>query len=981
MRVKFLLMGLCLLSLSVQAARIALTGNTPAARNIAELTLSELSGEFEFVERQELASILGELDLQTTLGAARAARHFQLSGAELFGIVTADERGKLSFTLFETTCGLRLAKIRLPADRSAATAAVAKALRRARTQLADPSKLRLISIGGMRDNLTGDPPMKKSAHAVGETVLDALQDAGVLILERDYIFELAMENRLTGKWENQLYASEIFNLEFNPGKTEDTFTVKAYFLAPDDRIAMSCSADGPAPDMAQKLIGEIKRHLETPTTPGGFNRSTEASRLAREAQLMGGDQANHRYFAAFALDPAQEKYLMEINLYRASNSDAEYPFFRFVFEFIYNQETLFRRVHYSNLITAIRNASAQLDKFSAANQRDFREFRAHIRERMLVYYRHKEAPVYQAIERFQNLEPFWYDNAAAYQTAKQASFTQLLQNVAKARTSWTDKRFFPSLIKNEFYHCTHALFQWQETIPRNRQKDWTRERVEELEQCGLAEVRPMGKLLEANLLLYSRDYTQEKVLDLYRDYAQECRNAGIDTVDINYLLSQKAERFPGLKDRLQTMSKEWQTPPAAGTSAPVPNAVPAPAPAQTTASAPPGGYYASREQQAASVKQLAPLVGDTPENWAALVRLNPEWKLNKIYPPASEKCDILVSTVDPELKTVWFFTYDDFDYILMRLDLATGAVAEVGRYGLPSEFGPSPARNYDWQMTVREGTAVIWQTNLIFVRRPDDQWSEIGKVSVQRIHSTFAGDGRIWLCTEDSLISCLPSGDDRKVHFAGRQEEAMLPQQRQDPSLKIFWAQPGLQPGEIILLLCFASQTRPKVELWKYRTADNDIRKITDAPIFMPGQWSKVQRAGTRLYFSASNGCNPTCFMVFDLETEQCQVVACSGIMPDDLAKWFNIDLTKGKRLASGHQASGPFLMYGSWLLSTGQSANGQIMSRTEDLKNASGICDLKKYPDGPVWRYPVVNGLYPVLGKRQVIAVEYHRIVTIEKR
>ncbi len=713
--------GLLLFSVTLGAAeKIALAAYGAKAGSLSDLFLAEFGERYEFVDRDQLPALERE-QLLLRFGAEQHSRRLRLTGASLFAVLREMPGGDVHATLFETNCGLRLKTATLSGnDPAQLNALLGKAL----AILHSPQSVRYVSLAAIRNNLHYS--LQPQAERTTEALTELTAGLDVVFLERDYMIELLRERELAGEWANALFASEILHFELNPGKSPERFTIAAYLTDVRESVLFRCQIEDPR--HLSRLFAALEAHWRhTPRRPGG-NAVEEAARFFREAEAaraQGNSEAAVRLsFAAFALDNSNVRYLSEIADNGRQNISATIPYYRAALEYLVKHPELLNRFDLHNTAMLLcRIIRQRQNKLSPAERQKFREFLASHRDRFQdaeFPIRHPRGRLERELNRFPKIVPELYSSAAECRTALLLSWNRLLTAVQEGRSQQMRETCWNQLLRERIYEMTETLFRLQCLLPRRELPEWTRSTCRKLE--AIPALRPLSLLLAANALLYSAECTDEKVLALYREYFLLSRelHAGLPG-QCAYYDPQKLVQYPGLEKAIRELRMQIAPPRRAPNPFPAPP--PRPAPPQTT-----------RNQ--------------------------------------------LASCTSPDGKLLYYLTFDDFDYKVMRCN----------RSGIPEETAAFPRGYQDathafWRMG-SDGTRLAVTDSLHLYTGTGGILVESGKFPFL-IQAVAVCGGRVFLAGERELMSCNMAGRERRIHLSAGQTGKTLPLSTPRPGLKI----------------------------------------------------------------------------------------------------------------------------------------------------------------------------------------------------
>ena len=713
--------GLLLFSVTLGATeKIALAAYGAKAGSLSDLFLAEFGERYEFVDRDQLPALERE-QLLLRFGAEQHSRRLRLTGASLFAVLREMPGGDVHATLFETNCGLRLKTATLSGnDPAQLNALLGKAL----AILHSPQSVRYVSLAAIRNNLHYS--LQPQAERTTEALTELTAGLDVVFLERDYLIELLRERELAGEWANALFASEILHFELNPGKSPERFTIAAYLTDVRESVLFRCQIEDPR--HLSRLFAALEAHWRhTPRRPGG-NAVEEAARFFREAEAaraQGNSEAAVRLsFAAFALDNSNVRYLSEIADNGRQNISATIPYYRAALEYLVKHPELLNRFDLHNTAMLLcRIIRQRQNKLSPAERQNFREFLASHRDRFQdaeFPIRHPRGRLERELNRFPKIVPELYSSAAECRTALLLSWNRLLTAVQEGRPQQMRETCWNQLLRERIYEMTETLFRLQCLLPRRKLPEWTRSTCRKLET--IPALRPLSLLLAANALLYSAECTDEKVLALYREYFLLSRelHAGLPG-QCAYYDPQKLVQYPGLEKAIRELRMQIAPPRRAPNPFPAPP--PRPAPPQTT-----------RNQ--------------------------------------------LASCTSPDGKLLYYLTFDDFDYKVMRCN----------RSGIPEETAAFPRGYQDathafWRMG-SDGTRLAVTDSLHLYTGTGGILVESGKFPFL-IQAVAVCGGRVFLAGERELMSCDMAGRERRIHLSAGQTGKTLPLSTPRPGLKI----------------------------------------------------------------------------------------------------------------------------------------------------------------------------------------------------
>lgn len=896
------------------AAVVALSGQDDGGCRLADLAVAELSGRFEFVERQVVDAIRREAALKQQFAGEKLARKLRLTGADLFAAIETLPGGGRQLTVFESNCGFRLKQRPLPADDAAAVRATGEALAAAVNWNSAPESVRFVSVAGVRNNLHYS--LKERAKAVTNTLMLRTGELDMMVLERDYLIELLRERSLAGRWEKAVTASEVLHFELNPGATAKQFSVVVCFTDPAGKIVFRREFTDGEPDGLAKMFNAIAEYLKTPRGIGSFDRKTEAARFAREAELARGDNdplnALKKQFAAFALDEDNLAYLTGI---RCGEVETSFPWLMATLEYLAEKPELLNDLQCRSFVENVcRILWRDGSRLTPAERKSYWEFLARNRDLFLnadFDPDRRKSEFGRARNRLRNEGAYWYPDKAAYVAAGLADWNAVLASLGEERRPAKRKWQLTRLV----YEVTGPLFEIQKAMPRKQLTELTTGLIRQLDAMNIPELKPLAAILSANALLYSRDYTDERALVAFADYLRAAREtqAGLPN-QCTWYDHEAASRYPGLLDRIQKMATADE--------------LPSPAP------------VSAKAQPAAA----------------------------RLWPDSGEERRILASTVSDDLQTIVFLTRDEFDYQVMRL-------GPDGKTKLLATFPLEPNRwagcDYGWRISCGDGGYLVYTGEAVFPGSSGDgPLRKIGMIPF-RINAAWMGCGRIFVLGDSDLVSFDYSGKDRKAHFSASQEGKSLAIQKEFPGLKAFYGSPGGDADSVLIF--FSGGRNGQTEIRRFRLGDGSCETLAALP---PGRedYSQIDRFNGSLfwYYGAPDCVFGEYYFRYDISANRLTVPVfrkakfsssnCLSRLPD---------LSHSFLLNEGSGFGGAFLMAGNSLFITGILPSGRSLPGSKPPTASAAIL----VPGSEPHMLPAVNGLYPAPDGKSVIAVGFDRI------
>lgn len=730
--------GLLFLAVTLGAAeKIALVAYGEKAESLSDLFLAEFGDRYEFVDRTQIPALRQEQFL-LRFGAERHSRRLRLTGASLFAALQELPTGQVRATLFETRYGLRLKTATLAGEEPGLLNTL---LENALTTLRNPEDVRFLSLAAVRNNLHHS--LRPQAQNTTEALTTLAAELDVVFLERDYLVELLRERELAGEWTGALFASEILHFELNPGDSPEHFVIVAYLTDVRETVLFRSQVENPR--HLPRLFTALEKHWQSTPRRQTGTAAEEAARFFREAKaarMQGNHEAAVRLsFAAFALDNTDVQYLQAIADNAHQRITVTYPYFRAALEYMLDHPKLLDRFDLHNsamlLCSIIRRRQSGL---SPSEQRDFKTFLARHRSSFLNAAFPIPTPccrLEQEMNRFPKIVPELYASRTEYRAAMLNSWNNLLAALQAGKPQNMSEQRWNQLLQQGIYDLTETLFRLQYILPRRQLPEWTRSTCQALENGCPPVLRPLSRLLATNAMLYSKEYTEEKVLSLYRDYFLLSRELDADRpTQCMYYDPRKLAQYPGLEKAVKEL----------------------------------------RTQCASSRGQLQPPPAPLPQG-------NPSQSIP----------NQLASCKSADGKFFYFLTFDDFDYKVMRRD-DSGILSEIATF----PRGCQDTAPHFWQMG-SDGIHLAVTDSEHLYTGTGGVLTETGKFPF-RIRSIAVCDGRVFLAGADDLMSCDMAGQERRTHLSSSQTGKGLPQQNRRPNRKISALKPG-KPGTLYILL------------------------------------------------------------------------------------------------------------------------------------------------------------------------------------
>ena len=506
------------------SSKFALTGLDDAGKNAVELVQSELSGSVEFVERSNIGDIRQEQLLLQQFGIAKLARQF--TGADIFIAVQNN-----TLTAFETRFGFRLAYKKLTSDSESASREIKREILKWNNIGKDFFKKRIISFAGIRNNLHRDFVQQAAAHSA--TITLAINQTPAILLEREYLIELLLEQELSSAWQEAVSGSEIIHFELNPGSDAEEIIFAAYAVdAQNNTVFKKESTD------LQVVLSALQEHCSRPPSKTRYTLKDEARRFALEARIARDDKkhllAEKLQFAAFALDPDNPEWF---NFGIIANE-------KFTDIFPYWFAALKKIVSYPQFLNSYEKPyyiSERIINHIFYYQYDLPEKLRKEYWHWLGCYRH----LWQSgnnTQEFRFVKKKFYPTQAAYLQAKEAAWQTLLSK---------------NIPPQEMYSVSDELFQYQNALPRHLRQTWTEKNIAALRRRPGLEI--LAKSLECNAFLHTKACTADAALKKFEELFALLKKYSDLKINIDYLYDHHSvNAYIGLLEKVKLTYKKYK---------------------------------------------------------------------------------------------------------------------------------------------------------------------------------------------------------------------------------------------------------------------------------------------------------------------------------------------------------------------------------------------------------------------------------------
>lgn len=551
-----LLLGVTVLWAADQP-RVALISNDPGLRDLVDLAVAQLSGQFDFVERQEIGKIQKEIKTADVYFRERVAQKMQVTGADLYGCLENGPDNCPVITIFDTDAGFRLARQALSSEKSRAAEEIGQLLRLSADKNRAPDKVRMISIAAVRYNMLSS--LQGRAEAFAGSLQQVIDDSNAIILERDYLIELVRENRLSGKWEKAVAASEIMHIEFNLGAKPDSFMIAVYLSDVIDRKTFKFESGEREPEVIKKFAAAFERTLREPRPEVGYNFKNEAARFAAEGDFLRLDrskfwESQEKYFTAFMLDPHAPTYISQICYPRNKRPEEVnrfFPHFEICVKKIMDNQYLLKKPEIANqLLLFFRCVDHDRGYLSAGNRIVYQQILDDNHTAIISRLSVADSVWLAKIKVFDYTRQELYWDRQQFFRDKKAAAAALIEALSKPPLpqSVIAQKQYSDVVKYFIYRQAGGFFELQDHLSRDELAVWTEDYAAKLEAINRPELLPLSALLRANALMYQSNYTDEAAFALIRQYMVA---AQADLVDGNVLNHwPKLQRFVELKRRI-----------------------------------------------------------------------------------------------------------------------------------------------------------------------------------------------------------------------------------------------------------------------------------------------------------------------------------------------------------------------------------------------------------------------------------------------
>ena len=514
----------CSLAAFSSEVKFALLGLDDAGKNAVELAQAQLSGQTEFVERADMSAINQEHFLLQQFGIARLARKF--SGADIFIAVRNN-----TMTAFETRYGFRLAYRDLSSDLESAGREIKAEILKHNSSGKDFFKKRIISFAGIRNNLHNSLALQ--AETFSRKINQAVNQTPAILLEREYLVELLLEQNLSGACQEAVSGSEIIHFEFNPGADAGEIIFAVYAIDAKNKTVFK-KEDADLPSVLQAL----NEHCSLPPEQSRYTLKDEARRFASEARIARDDNkyllAEKLQFAAFALD-SDDPQFFDLGISGNEKLTDLFPYwFAALQKIIHHPQWL--KPHTDSRSNAMQIISGIYYRQYTLPEKLRKDYWNFLEANRNIFLQGDD------IWQFNYVKPELFETYAGYLQAKENAWQTLLSKKISAQ---------------DMYDVSEDLFKYQKAIPSLQRQKWTRTTAELLRNRPGLEI--MAKSLECNAFLYTKECTVKSASAKYEELfamLKKYQNLRIDSYQLYDYPSVNA--YIGLLEKVKSSHKKYK---------------------------------------------------------------------------------------------------------------------------------------------------------------------------------------------------------------------------------------------------------------------------------------------------------------------------------------------------------------------------------------------------------------------------------------
>ena len=514
----------CSLAAFSSEVKFALLGLDDAGKNAVELAQSQLSGQTEFVERADMSAINQEHFLLQQFGIARLARKF--SEADIFIAVRNN-----TMTAFETRYGFRLAYQNLSSDLESACKEIKAVVLKYNSPAKDFFKKRIISFAGIRNNLHSS--LSTKVETFSQKINQAINQTQAILLEREYLVELLLEQELSSQLQEAVSGSEIIHFELNPGTEAEEIIFAVYAIDAKNKTVFKKEDTN-----LQSVLQALNEHCSLPLAQICYTLKDEAHRFASEARIARDDnkllQAEKLQFAAFALD-SDDLQLFNLGISGNEKLTDLFPYwFAALQKLIHHPQWL--KPHTDSRSNAMRLISGIHHKQYTLPEKLRKDYWHWLEVNRNMFLQG------DGVGHFNYVKPELFETHADYLQAKENSWQILLSKKVSVQ---------------DMYDVSEELFKYQKAIPSLQRQKWTEDNTEVLRKLPGLEI--MAKSLECNAFLYTKKCTVELASAKYEELFAMLKKYPDLRIDSYQLYDHPSvNAYIGLLEKVKSLYKKYK---------------------------------------------------------------------------------------------------------------------------------------------------------------------------------------------------------------------------------------------------------------------------------------------------------------------------------------------------------------------------------------------------------------------------------------
>ncbi len=504
------------------SSKFALTGLDDAGKNALELVVTELAGSVEFVERSNISDVQQEQFLIQQFGVAKLARLF--TGADIFIAVQNN-----TLTAFETRYGFRLSHRQLSADFEKSTAEIKQEILKWKDAGKDFFNQRIISFAGIRNNLHSS--LSQKAEKYSDTVKKAINQTPAILLEREYLVELLLEQELSGAWQEAVSGSEIIHFEFNPGSDAEEIIFAVYAVDSQNKTVFRKEST----DLSS-VLQSLHEHCSLPPVQKHYTLKDEARRFAYEARIARDDNklllAEKLQFAAFALEPDEPEFF-DFGMIADGKLTDIFPYWFAALQRVVRHPEWLKPAEERKGNSIIGSIFYRQYTLPEKKRKEYWNW--------LSNHRH----LWQSgddVQQFRYVENVFYPTHREYLQAKEEAWQTLLRK---------------NVPPQEMYEASEELFKYQNSMPPLQRRNWTIATAANLRKRHGLEI--MAKSLECNAFLHTKECTQEAALKNFEELFALLKKYPDLRIDPYYLYDHSSvNAYIGLLKKVKAKYNEYK---------------------------------------------------------------------------------------------------------------------------------------------------------------------------------------------------------------------------------------------------------------------------------------------------------------------------------------------------------------------------------------------------------------------------------------